>query len=277
MATPIRRCILRLLSVFRAGRAEVDLAREIAAHLQMLEDEFIAQGMSAADARCAARRAFGGVEQAKEHQRDVRSFRSLGNSWTDIKLGLRMLVKYPGLTLVGGLGIAVAVAIAAGAFSIGFALLNPSLPLAGGDRIVAIQNWDTAANDPDRRIAHDFMAWRDELTSVEGIGAFRQVSRNLIAPGAQPETVRVAEMSASGFSIARVSPFMGRYLVPDDEIEGALPVAVIGYTPGPPRGKEKSRSAPLWARAVAASSGNCSSRRSCFRAAPPVPAWGSPR
>jgi putative ABC transport system permease protein len=162
-------------------------------------------------------------------QRSILRLLSFGNSWMDIKLGLRMLVKYPGLTLVGVLGIAVAVAIAAGAFSVGFTLLNPSLPLAEGDRIVAIQNWDTAANNADRRIAHDFMVWRDELRSIEGIGAFRQVSRNLIAPGAQPETVRVAEMSAAGFSIARVSPVMGRYFVADDEIEGASPVVVIGY------------------------------------------------
>jgi len=229
MATRIRRFLLRILSVFRSTRAEAELAREIAAHLQLLEDQFVAQGMSADDARYAARRTFGGVEQAKERQRDVRSFRSLANSWVDFKLGVRMLIKYPGLTLVGGLGIAVVVAIAAGAFSIGLTLLNPSLPLAEGDRIVAIQNWDAAANDPDRRIAHDFAVWRAELTSVEEMGAFRQVSRNLIAAGAQPETVRVAEMSASGFTVARVPPLLGRYLVEEDEREGASPVIVIGY------------------------------------------------
>lgn len=89
---PVRRFVLRLLSHFRSTRAERELAREIESHLQLLEDGFRAQGMSAADARCAARRAFGGVEQAKEQQRDARSFRWLTGWSMDLKLGARMLV-----------------------------------------------------------------------------------------------------------------------------------------------------------------------------------------
>ncbi|MGH9219544.1 MAG: permease prefix domain 1-containing protein, partial [Vicinamibacterales bacterium] len=95
-----RRFFRRLAAPFRSARAEHELAREIRAHLQLLEDRFIAQGMSPDEARYAAQRAFGGVEQAKEHQRDARSFRWIDNSRTDFKLGARMLVKYPGLSLV---------------------------------------------------------------------------------------------------------------------------------------------------------------------------------
>jgi len=225
----LRRFLLRLLSFFRAERADTDLAREIQAHLQLLEDKFVAQGMSAEEAHFAARRAFGGVEQVKERQREIRTFRWLDESRLDFKLGARMLIKHPGLTLVGGLGIAVAVAIAAGAFSIIYTLLDPALPLHEGDRIVAIQNWDAAANRPERRIVHDVIAWRAEVRSIHDIGAFRQVHRNLFAPGAQAETVRVAEMSAAGFRVARVPPLIGRHLVDDDEREGATPVLVIGY------------------------------------------------
>jgi len=81
--TALRRFLRRLLSLVRSDRAEQDLAREIDAHLQLLEDQFVARGMSASDARIAARRAFGGVEQAKEHQRDARSFRWVDESWLD--------------------------------------------------------------------------------------------------------------------------------------------------------------------------------------------------
>jgi hypothetical protein len=56
----MRHFLLRFTSFFRAGRAEAELSREIAAHLQLLEDQFIAQGMPADEARYAARRAFGG-------------------------------------------------------------------------------------------------------------------------------------------------------------------------------------------------------------------------
>ena len=61
--TMIRRFVLRLLSFFRHDAAETELSREIRSHLQLLEDEHVAKGMSRGDARLAARRAFGGVEQ----------------------------------------------------------------------------------------------------------------------------------------------------------------------------------------------------------------------
>jgi hypothetical protein len=89
----IRRFVLRLGSVFRSRRADADLAREITAHLQLLEDELVARGMNAGEARVAARRAFGGVDQAKVRQRDARMFRWIDDSRMDFKLGARMLVK----------------------------------------------------------------------------------------------------------------------------------------------------------------------------------------
>src|SRR5688572_12266767 len=130
----VRRFFLRLLTLFHSTRAEADLAREIKTHLQLLEDKFRAEGMTVEDARFAARRAFGGVEQMKERQRDARAFRWIDESWLDLKLGARMLLKYPGLTFVGGLGMAVAIAIGAVAFSLFYTLMSPTLPLDDGDR-----------------------------------------------------------------------------------------------------------------------------------------------
>src|SRR4029434_1625102 len=80
----------------------------------------------------------------------------------------------------------------------------------------------------ERRILRDYQVWREGLKSIQEIGAFRTITPNLISPGAQPEIVSVASMSASGFSLARVRPLMGRYLVEDDEREGAPSVVVIG-------------------------------------------------
>jgi putative ABC transport system permease protein len=139
----MRRFALRLLALVRSGKAEADLKREIDAHLQLLEDRFVSQGMSARDARDAARRAFGGqVEQTRLRQRDARSFRWLDETWLDVKLGARMLVKYPGLTIVGGVGMAAAIAISAASFAFFYAYMSSTLPLDEGDRIVALENWD---------------------------------------------------------------------------------------------------------------------------------------
>ena len=206
----IRRFFLRFVSFFRSGRAETELAREITAHLQLLEDQFVAQGMSAADARFAARRAFGGqVEQTKQRQRDARSFRWLDESWLDFKLGARMLIKYPGLSLIGGTAMAVAIAFGAGSFAFFYAYAYGSLPFEDGDRIVGLENWHVERNNEARQSMHDFLTWREEMTSVESISAFRTVTRNVLVPGRSPELIRIAEMTPSGFRVAGVAPLPG--------------------------------------------------------------------
>jgi putative ABC transport system permease protein len=152
-----------------------------------------------------------------------------GISLLDVKLGLRMLARYPGLTLVAGLGMAVAIAVGAGFFAFIDAYVLPTLPLDEGDRIVGIESWDAGTSEREPRILHDFVAWRGELRSLEDLGAFRTIRRNLIAADAAAEPVPVAEMTASGFRVARVPPLLGRYLVEEDEREGAPPVVVIGH------------------------------------------------
>lgn len=150
-------------------------------------------------------------------------------SWLDVKLGVRMMVKHPAITLVGGLGLAVGIAISVGFYSFSMAHIYPALPLDDGERVVALENRDVTIDNEERRSLHDFFTWREELESVEDLAAFRTVERNLIVGDEPPELVKVAEMTAAGFRIARVAPLHGRHLVPEDEREGAPPVLVIGY------------------------------------------------
>ncbi len=57
-----------------------------------------------------------------------------------MKLGLRMFAKYPGLSLVAVAGMAIAIAIGAGYFSLVGIFLDSSVPIEGGDRVVIIKN-----------------------------------------------------------------------------------------------------------------------------------------
>jgi putative ABC transport system permease protein len=223
-----RRFAFRFVSLFRSSRAETELSREIQAHLRLLEDEFAAKGMSAADARYAAKRAFGGVEQAKEHHRDARSFRWLAGWPMDLKLGVRMFVKYPGLTIVAV--IALSVSIGAGAAFMEFVtdMVHPTLPYKDGGRIAGIVNWDPAARQADRRAMHHFLQWRDQLTTVVDLGATYSLQRNLITDDGRSETVKAAEISASAFRVIPTPPLLGRALTDDDERPSSPPVAVIG-------------------------------------------------
>ena len=225
----MRRNILRLLSSLRPYRAESDLDREIRSHLQVLEDKYVADGMLPSEARYAARRAFGGVEQVKEHQREARMFRWLAGWPMDLKLGGRMLVKYPGLTIVGGLAMAFAIWAGLVIFQVVGLFTHPTLPLTQGARLVEIRNIDVAANDEEEKILHDFLEWQGSLRTLTDIGAWRNSSRNLVIAPGDASPVTVAEMSAAGFRVADGMPLMGRMLADADAQPAAPPVAVIGY------------------------------------------------
>jgi predicted permease len=150
-------------------------------------------------------------------------------SWLDIKLAFRMLVKYPGLTLTGGLGIAVAVAIGVGFFALFHSRFYPAIPLPDGNRIVALENRDRQTTREERRSLYDFGVWRTDVRSVEDLTAFRTVTRNVIAEDDSVDVAQVAEITPSGFRLVRVPPALGRALVESDAASGAPPVIVIGF------------------------------------------------
>src|SRR3954469_15839790 len=225
----MRRTLLRLLSSFRSSRAEQELTREIRSHLQLLEDQYIAKGMAAEEARFAALRAFGGVEQVKEHQREARMFRWLAGWPMDLKLGGRMLVKYPGLTIVGGVAMAFAICVGLVIFQVVSLFTNPTLPLSEGARLVEVRSIDVAANVQEKKVLHDFLQWQQSLRSLTDVGAWRDSSRNLVVAAGDARPVKVAEMSVSGFRLAGGEPLMGRVLVEADQQAAAPAVVVIGY------------------------------------------------
>ena len=150
-------------------------------------------------------------------------------SWLDIKLALRMLVKYPGLSLTGGLGIAVAIAIGVAYVSFSEWRLHPGIPLPEGHRLVGLENWDRRTTREERRSLYDFGVWRSTMKSVEDFSAFHTVNRNIITSDGSVEPARVAAMMPSGFRLARVPPLLGRTLLDADARAGAPLVAVIGF------------------------------------------------
>ena len=153
----------------------------------------------------------------------------MGLSWLDFKLGFRMLSRYPMLTVVGSLAMAVAIAVGAGTFEVITRVTNPSLPLPGGDRIVGLNYWHRLESDARPPSPYDVLTWREGLRTVEDIGAFRLVQRNLIVGEQVGEPVDAAEISAAAFRVAGVAPLMGRVLVDEDESPQSPAVVVLGH------------------------------------------------
>jgi predicted permease len=152
-----------------------------------------------------------------------------GWSMQDYKLGVRMLLKFPGLTIAGGLALAIAIGIGAGWYDLSKQLLRPSLDLPEGDRLVEIDLNNALTNTDEPRLLHDFVAWRRDMRTVEGLGAYRTIERSLTPANLPAQPVLLAETTASAFRVARVPPLLGRTLIDADERVGAPAVIVLGY------------------------------------------------
>ena len=220
----------RLHLLFSRRAAESRMNEEIGFHLEMETSRLVRdEHLSPEEARRRALITFGGVTQHQEALRDGRGLAWLGGLSLDFKLGLRMLRKYPGLTFIGGLAMAFGFWVGAVTFQMVSLASNPKLPLPDGDRIVQIRNWDGVANWTEPRALHDFAGWRTELSSVTDLGAWRDVSRNLVSADGEARGVEVAEITASAFRIAPEPALLGRVLVEADERPSAPPVVVLGY------------------------------------------------
>src|SRR6187551_178356 len=150
-------------------------------------------------------------------------------SWLDWKLGARLLLKYPALTIIGGLSLSCAITIGAVGIELADELLYKRLPFDQGGRVVRLETQDTVAARVEPRVLHDFAIWRRSLKTVVELGAARLSERNVLTGEGRVEALRLAEITASAFPLTRVPPILGRPLQPADETQGADPVVILGY------------------------------------------------
>lgn len=144
----------------------------------------------------------------------------------DFKLGLRMLRRYPGITAIGTVAMAVGIALGMLYFE-GLAKgLYPTLPVPNGDRIVAIRYWDVARRTVEEQSLHDFAVSRANMKTIDPLGAALVFTRNLVTEDRQVEAVRGAEVTASAFTLMGMTPLVGRTLTARDE-QPAEPLAVV--------------------------------------------------
>ena len=132
----------------------------------------------------------------------------------DVKLGLRLMRKSWGLTLVGGVAMALTIGLGTAIFTLWNTATATTLPLPDGDRIVAIQASDAATQQIHRDSSlPDFTRWRESSCGRSPMSAPCDASmRTLITPGGASGPISVAEMTASAFRLARVQPVLGRPL-----------------------------------------------------------------
>jgi predicted permease len=226
----LRRLFLRIFSLFTNEQTEAELEREIAAHLALLEDEFLSTGMTPDEARIAARRAYGGVEQAKQLHRNERSYSVLAQIIQDIRYTLRLLRKSPWFTLTAVLMLALGIGATTAIFSIVEGVLLRPLPFPDPGRLVTLGDVLEGSNCTSclsSVTAPDIRNYMRDTHSFTHLGGYRGKGFELSGSG-EPLAVNASRMSGEVFFALGVSPLLGRVFTQQED-DQHQPLVVLSY------------------------------------------------
>jgi putative ABC transport system permease protein len=204
---------------------ERELDEELRYHLEREIEQNMRGGMSPDEARSAALRAFGGMQQAKEECREARGVRFLEDLWQDLWYGVRMLWKKPGFTLVAVLTLSLGIGASTAIFSAVNPILFEPLPYPDAGRIMLV--WDFRADGS--RLDVTFGTYRELVERSRSFDALAVMKpwQPTMTGRAEPERLDGQTVSASYFRVLGVVPVMGRDFEPSDERTGGPGVAII--------------------------------------------------
>jgi putative ABC transport system permease protein len=200
--------VRRLRALFRKKELNQQLSDEMEFHLDKQIEQSIAAGMSAEEARYAALRKFGGVEQIKEECRDAWGLRFIDTLFQDIRFGLRMLAKNPGFTAVAVLTLALGIGMNTAVFSVMNSVLLHPLAYPNADRLVWIADYDRGWGDNMVSPAA-YPLWRDAASSFETMVAYGNQDWALLTAGESSEE-RIASVTDNFWGVAGAQAALGR-------------------------------------------------------------------
>jgi putative ABC transport system permease protein len=221
----VRRFLERVLNLIRVRRPDRDLTREIDSHLALLQETYEARGLSADEARRAARLAFGSVAHAKDLHRDARSFRWIEDARQDALHGLRLLRRSPVFAATAVLSLAVGIGANTAIFTVANALLfRPPTGIADPSGLVVIgtARGDGGLNPLAQATYLDISHRTTALTSVFAEEMFPHVM-GLARPGTDNAVAVLGRyVTSSFFNALGSSPFRGRVFADGDEAAAVL-------------------------------------------------------
>jgi putative ABC transport system permease protein len=207
----MRRFFLRLLSLVRGRHLEDELAREIDAHLVLIQDDLQRRGLSPEEARLEARRTYGGVEQAKELHREARSFLWVEQLFKDARYGCRGLLRTPMFTLVAVTTLALGIGANTALFSVVNAVLLQPLAYRDADQLVTLLHYGNAPVS-----VANFLDWRQQSNSFQAMAAAEYWSPDLTGSGT-PEHLLGLRVTRNLLPMLGIKPLLGRTFAEADD------------------------------------------------------------
>lgn len=188
----LKKLVSRFQCLLSKGKLERDLDEELQFHLQNEIEKSIRAGMTLEEARYAALRSFGGVEQVKEQCREVRGMKVIETLWQDIRYAARTLLTSPGFTAVVVLSLALGIGVNSTMFSVINGVLLRPLNFEAPDRLVVLYE----VNQEQKRWLRDptlssFLEWHRNTSSFEQMElAVTDTETYTVSGSGEPERIR---------------------------------------------------------------------------------------
>jgi predicted permease len=239
--TWLRVLVSRLIGLFRRARLDWELDEELRSHLEMLVEENLRKGMSPKEARYAARRSFGGVDQTKEAYRDQRGLPFMETLIQDTRHALRRLRMAPAFTITTILTLALGIGATTSIFTLVHAVLLKSLPVANPGELLRLGKearccyWGGYSQEKEfSLVSYDlYKHFRDNTKGFAELAAFSAVKPLFgvrRAGSAEPAQSYPGEfVSGNYFSMFGVGAYAGRALTGKDDQPGSPPTAMMSY------------------------------------------------
>jgi predicted permease len=213
---------LRFKGLWKRSQLDRDLDDELRFHLAMREEKNRLDGADPGEARYAARRQFGNATSLKEKSREMWTFTSFEDAFRDFRLGLRMLRKSPGFSLIAILTLALGIGANSALFSMVNGIILRTLPYWDPQQLYAI-------NEDEPQLSGqspwgpwfpvnpaNFLLWQDHCPAISSMALIEAVTFNMTGHGI-PRQVNAVRVSADFFSLMGIRPQLGRTFLPQED------------------------------------------------------------
>ena len=223
----------RLLRTVDPQPLDTALDDELRFHLEQRTDDFIAQGMSAEEARRQAALLFGNRTALRESTRDRDLLVWLDCTWQDIRYALRGMRQRPGFTAAAVLSLALGIGANTAIFTLLDQVLLRNLPVRHPEQLVQLRQtggmvYGTTFGDD----SFSYPLYRDLRDGSQVFsGVLGQFPLTLsLAFGSHTERVEGELVSGNYFDVLGVGSALGRTFTPQDDTKpGGHPLAVLAY------------------------------------------------
>jgi putative ABC transport system permease protein len=220
--------VRRVRYLVRRRGLEQEMEEEMRFHLEQRAAEFVADGMSAEEARFAAMRQFGNTASIQERAREVEGWGSLERAWKDVRFGVRQVFRHPGFSALAIVTLALGIGANTSMFSMLNEVLLRPLPYAEPGALDRLYR-ATAENRRGNFSAADFLELKRNEKAYGELGGYTAASASLSDPGLPADIAYGARCTANLFPLLGVTPVLGRAFRPDEDITGRDRAVILSH------------------------------------------------